>query len=124
MQGFASCTILGNLTRDPALKYTPTGASVCEFGIAVNRKKGPPEARTEEVNYFDVAAFGKTGEVAAQYLSKGRPVAIEGYMEQQRWETQDGQKRSKIAIVANRIHFLPDGRGQGEPADGNEQESQ
>lgn len=114
MQGFASCVIIGNLTRDPALKYSPSGTPVAEFGIAVNRKTGPPEDRREEVSYFDVAAFGKTAEVCAEYLAKGRPVAIEGYMEQQRWETEDGQKRSKIAVIANRVHFLPDGKQRGE----------
>ena len=106
MKGFASCTIVGNLTRDIAMKFMPDGTQIAEFGLAVNRKK----KGEDEVSFFDVTAFGKTAEIAGQYLVKGSPVAIEGRLEQQRWETQDGQKRSKIAVIVNQLHFLPDGK--------------
>ena len=110
MNGFATCIVAGNLVRDPAMKYLPNGTPLCEFGIAVNTKFTKDGEKKEKVSYFDVTVFGKTAEVAAQHLTKGKPVALEGYLEQQRWETEDGQKRSKVGIVANRIHFLPDGK--------------
>lgn len=122
MNGFASCTIVGNLTRDPALKYAPSGTPICEFGLAVNTKYTKDGQKVEEVSYFDITCFGKTAEVAGQYLLKGKPLAIEGRLEQQRWETQDGQKRSKIAVIASRIHFLPDGK-QGQGGEEGEQQS-
>ena len=115
MNGFASVVIIGNLVRDPALKYTPTGTPMAEFGIAVNERwKDASGEKKEEVHYFDVTCFGKTAEFASQYLVKGKPVAVEGKLQQNRWETGDGQKRSKIQVIANRIHFLPDGKGQGQ----------
>jgi len=113
MNGFASCTIVGNLVRDPAMKYLPNGTPLAEFGIAVNERwKDANGEKKEEVSYFDVVTFGKTAEFASQWLTKGKPVAIEGKIQQRRWETEDGQKRSKHEVVANRIHFLPDGKGQ------------
>ena len=121
MNGFAVVTVAGNLVRDPSLKYAPSGTPLCEFGIAVNEKWiGKDGNKQEQVSFFDVTCFGKTAEVAAQYLSKGRPVALEGKLQQQRWETEDGQKRSKVVVIANRIHFLPDGKG-GQGQEGEQQ---
>lgn len=118
MNGFAIVTVAGNLVRDPAMKYLANGTPLCEFGIAVNEKWNEGGEKKERVSYFDVTCFGKTAEVAAQYLTKGKPVALEGKLQQDRWETQDGQKRSKIQVIANRIHFLPDGKGgAGGPGD-------
>ena len=111
MNGFASVIVAGNLVRDPAMKYTPNGTPLCEFGIAVNEQWGQGDNRKEQVSFFDVTCFGKTAEVAAQYLQKGKPVAIEGKLQQQRWENEKGEKRSKVEIIGNRIHFLPDGKG-------------
>lgn len=112
MNGFASVVVVGNLVRDPELKFTPFGTHICEFGIAVNEKrKDNAGEKHEEVSYFDVTCFGKTAEVAGQYLVKGKPVALEGKLQQQRWENKDGQKRSKVVIIVNRLHFLPDGKG-------------
>jgi single-strand DNA-binding protein len=117
MQGFASVVVVGNLVRDPAMKYTPNGTPFCEFGIAVNEKWTQDGEKKERVNFFDVTCFGKTAEVAGQYLTKGKPVAIEGKLQQNRWETESGDKRSKVEIIGNRIHFLPDGKGgQGDQA--------
>lgn len=111
MNGFATVVVAGNLVRDPEMKYAPSGTPICEFGVAVNEKFNKDGEKREEVSYFDVTCFGKTAEVASQYLTKGKPVALEGKLQQQRWENQDGQKRSKIVVIANRIHFLPDGKG-------------
>lgn len=112
MNGFATVMVAGNLTREPSLKYGPTGTPICEFGLAVNERwNGKDGEKKEEVSFFDVACFGKTAEVAAQYLAKGKPVAVEGKLQQQRWETEKGDKRSKIVVIGNRIHFLPDGKG-------------
>lgn len=120
MNGFSSVVIAGNMVRDPAMKYLSNGTALCEFGIAVNKRRTKDGEKIEEVSYFDIVCFGKTAEVAGQYLVKGKPVAVEGELQQQRWETQDGQKRSKIQVIANRFHFLPDGKGgqQGEEEQG------
>lgn len=105
--------LAGNLTRDPELRYLPSGAPVCDFSIAFNRsyKKGSGEM-VQEAHFFDVQAWNRQAEVVAEHLKKGAPVAVEGMVLQNRWETQDGQKRSKLYIRANRVHFLgkrPDG---------------
>lgn len=121
MNGFASVTVIGNLVRDPAMKYTSSGTPLAEFGVAVNERwKDANGEKKEEVHYFDVTSFGKTAEFASQYLVKGKPVAIEGKLVQRRWETEDGQKRSKVEIIANRIHFLPDGKGGQQQENGGE----
>ena len=108
MQSFNQVILMGNLTRDPELRYTPKGSAVCEFGLAVNRQwKGEDGAKKEDVSFFDVVAWGRTGEVAAEYLRKGRPVFIAGRLQQERWDDKTtGQKRSKVKIVAERIQFL------------------
>lgn len=122
MNGFGCVTAAGNLTRDPVLKYLPDGTPLCEFGIAINERwKNKNGEKQERVSFVDITCFGKTAEVAGQYLTKGGPVALEGKLQQDRWETQQGDKRSKIIIVANRIHFLPDGKG-GQGGDQGEQD--
>lgn len=99
--------LVGNLTRDPELKYTPQGSPVCNISIAVNRRwKGKDGQDQEEVSFFDVEAWGRVAETSAQYLKKGRSVIVEGRLKQQRWETQDGQKRSKVIVQADNIEFL------------------
>lgn len=104
--------LMGNLTRDPELRTTPSGQSVCSFSIAVNRSwQGQDGQAQEAVDYFDVTAWGKLGELVNQYLSKGRKCLIQGRLSQRAWE-QDGQKRSKVEVVANDVTFL-DGGGQG-----------
>lgn len=100
-------TLTGNLTRDPELRSLPTGTSVCELGIAVNESvKNPQTGEWEErANFFDVTVWGRQGETCARFLSKGRPVAISGRLRWESWE-QDGQKRSKVKVVANAVQFL------------------
>lgn len=117
MASYNHVTLVGNLTRDPELRYTPGGVAVCDLSLAVNRKwKSGSGEQKEEVGFFEIVAWGKTAEVAAQYLKKGRPVLIGGRLQQDRWETEDGQKRSKIKVVAEQIQFLgsnQDGGGSG-----------
>ena len=97
--------LIGRLTRDAELKYTSGGAAVCKFSIAINRRKKNGEEWTEEAHFFDIVAWGRQGEVLNQYLVKGKQVAIDGELRQNRWE-QDGQSRSKVEIVANTIQLL------------------
>jgi single-strand DNA-binding protein len=101
--------ITGNLTKDPELRTTSGGTSVCKMRVAVNsrRKDSQSGEWVDKPNYFDVTAFGGQGENCANYLSKGRPVAVEGRLEWSEWEAQDGSgKRSKTEIIANSVQFL------------------
>lgn len=110
--------IIGNLTADPDVRTTPRGTPVTELRLAVNRiTSGQNEGeRREEVTYLDVTCWGRQGEIAAQYLAKGRPVFIEGRLQMDTWEDkQTGQKRSRIRIIAENLQLLGsrDGGGQG-----------
>ena len=105
--------LMGNLTRDPELRTTPSGQSVCSFSIAVNRSwQGQDGTQQDAVDYFDVTAWGKLGELVNQYMSKGRRCLIQGRLSQRSWE-QEGQKRSKVEVVANDVTFLDSGSGAG-----------
>jgi single-strand DNA-binding protein len=110
--------ITGNLTKDPELRSTPSGTSVCKLRVAVNsrRKDGASGEWVDKPNYFDVTVWGAQGENCANYLSKGRPVAVEGRLDWREWETQDGQKRQAVEIIANNVQFLGsrDGSGGGD----------
>jgi single-strand DNA-binding protein len=103
--------LTGNLTRDPELGSTPGGLAVCKLGIAVNgrRKNSSTGEWEEKPNFFRITVFGKQGENCAQYLKKGRPVAIDGRLEWSQWEV-DGQKRSSVDIIADTVQFLSGGR--------------
>ncbi len=110
--------LIGNLTADPEVRQTPRGNSLTELRLAVNRvSSGPNEGeRREETTFLDVTCWGRTGEVAAQYLSKGRPVFIEGRLQMDTWEDkQTGQRRSRIRIIAENLQLLGgrDGAPQG-----------
>ena len=100
--------LIGRLTRDSALTYTSGGTAVCKFAIAVNRRRKQGEQWIEEASFFDIVAWGKTGESINQYLVKGKHVAVEGELHQNRWE-QDGQSRSKVEINADNIQLLGGG---------------
>lgn len=111
--------ITGNLTRDPELRSTPGGTSVCKLRVAVNsrRKDGQTGEWVDKPNYFDVTVWGAQGENCANYLSKGRPVAVEGRLDWREWEAKDGGgKRQTVEIIANSVQFLGsrDGSGGGE----------
>lgn len=99
--------LIGNLTRDPELRFTPSGSPVAGFGLAVNRvytnKQGE---KVENVDYFNIVAWAKLAELCAEYIHKGSPVAIEGRLQSRSWETEDGQKRSAVEVVAENVQFL------------------
>jgi len=108
--------LIGNLTRDPEVRYIPSGMAVAEIGLAVNRQytdKGSSE-RKEEVTFVDVTLWGREAELAGEYLAKGRPVMIEGRLQLDSWEDkQSGQKRSKLKVVGERMQFLGSAPGAG-----------
>ncbi len=118
-------TITGNLTRDPELRSLPSGTSVCKLRVAVNsrRKDGASGEWVDKPNYFDVTVWGAQGENCANYLSKGRPVAVDGRLDWREWESQEGQKRQAVEIIADTVQFLGSrdgasgGGGNGAPAD-------
>ena len=107
MTGFNKVILIGNLTKNPELRYTPSGTPVTSFGLAVNRRFKQAADLKEEVCYIDIVVFGKQAEHCGQYLSKGSGVIVDGRLQQRRWETEDGQKRSKHEVVAQSITFLP-----------------
>ena len=99
--------LTGNLTRDPELRSTPSGTSVCSLRIACNtRRKDSSGEWVDKPNYFDVTVWGAQGENCATYLSKGRPVAVDGRLEWREWETQEGAKRQSIDIIADSVQCL------------------
>ena len=107
MTGFNKIILIGNLTKNPDDRYTPSGTPVTNFGLAVNRRYRQAEDQKEEVCYIDIVVFGKQAEHCGQYLSKGNGVIVDGRLQQRRWETEDGQKRSKHEVVAQTVTFLP-----------------
>jgi len=99
--------LTGNLTRDPELRTTPSGTSVCSLRLACNtRRKDASGEWVDKPNYFDVTIWGRQGENAAQYLAKGRPVAVDGRLEWREWDDQQGNKRQSIDIIADSVQFL------------------
>jgi single-strand DNA-binding protein len=108
MTSFNKVVLLGNLTADPAVRYTPNGSAVANFAIAVNRKYKQGDEVKEEVSYIDIVVFGKQAENCGQYLSKGDSALIEGRLQQRRWDDKDtGQKRSKVEVAAQSVTFMP-----------------
>ena len=106
--------LIGRLTRDPELRYTPKGTAVADVGMAVNRRWSNDQGEQEETTFIDVTLWGRQAEVAQQYLAKGSPVYIEGRLRMETWEDKNtGQKRSKLTVVGENMQFLSDGRGGG-----------
>jgi len=114
MSSFNKVILMGNLTRDPELKYTPKGTAVAKFGLAVNRVwRTETGEKKEEVTFVDVDVFGKTAESVSQYMRKGSPLFLEGRLKLDSWEDkQTGQKRSKLGVVADKVQFLGGGQKQ------------
>ena len=104
--------LVGRLTRDPELRYTPAGTAVTSFGLAVNNRRKVGDEWKEGPCFVDVKIFGRMAETSSEYLSKGRQCAIEGRLSYSKWE-KDGQTRSKLEIIANNIQFLGQGQGRG-----------
>jgi len=113
-RSFNQVVLMGNLTRDPELRTTPNGATVCSFSLALNRRyrSGGDGEWQEATDYIDIVAWGPLGERVAQYLTKGRPALVSGRLQSRSWE-QDGNKRSKVEVVANDVTFLGGAPGGG-----------
>jgi len=116
-RSFNQVTLMGNLTRDPELRNTPNGQSVCSFSLALNRSYKAADGNwTEVTDYVDIVAWGPLGERVAQYLTKGRPALVSGRLQSSSWE-KDGQKRSKVEVVANDVTFLGGREGGSQASD-------
>jgi len=99
--------LMGNLTRDPELRYVPSGTAVANFSIAVNRVyKDSAGEKKEEVSFIRVVVWGRMAETCSEYLTKGRPVLVEGRLQSRSWEAQDGQKRSTLEVIAQSVQFI------------------
>lgn len=100
--------LIGNLTRDPELRYTPQGTAVASFGLACNRRwKGPNGEEREDTLFVDVNSFGRQAEVISEYMSKGRPIFVEGRLKLDQWQDKEtGAKRSKVVVVVENFQFL------------------
>jgi len=109
MAEYNKVILVGNLTRDPDLRYTPAGMAVCEFPLAAHHRYRAHDAVKEEVCYIDVVVFGRMGENTKEHLHKGSRVLVDGRLTQRRWETPEGQKRSKHEVVANTVQFIDTG---------------
>ena len=122
MASFNKVILLGNLTRDPEVRYTPKGSAVADLGIAVNRQYTLENGeKREEVTFVDVTFWGRTAEVAGEYLKKGRPVFIEGRLQLDTWDDkQSGQKRSKLKVIGETMQMLGSPRGGGAANGGDE----
>ena len=115
MSNFNKVILMGNLTRDPQLKYLPSNTPVCDFGLAINHRWRDKDGnQKEDVCFVDVSAFGRQGEVINQYMTKGKSILIEGRLKLDTWTGQDGQKRSKHGVIVENFTFVgPRDAGQG-----------
>jgi single-strand DNA-binding protein len=118
MASFNKVILMGNLTKDPEIRYTPNGTAVANFRLAVNHRYKQGEETKEDVCFIDIVVFGKQGEGCGQYLHKGNGVIIDGRLQERRWETEEGQKRSKYEVVAQSVRFLPKKDSSGSGAEG------
>lgn len=117
MASYNKIILMGNLTRDPQLSYTPANMAICKFGIATNRTSKDREGNPrEEVCFVDCTLFGRGGEVFNQYMKKGQPVLVDGRLSLNRWTTPEGDKRSKHEVIVDRFTFVG-GRGGDSPPD-------
>lgn len=115
-KGFNKVVLMGNLVRDPETRQTPSGQSVTSFTLAVNRQWSQDGEKRESVSYIDCVAWGKPGEIIAQYVSKGRALLVSGRLDQRSWDDKEtGQKRSKIEVIVEDFNFV-DSRGGGSDA--------
>ena len=110
MASYNKVILMGNLTRDPELRYTANGTAVASFGLAINRRFQLEGVWKDEVCFVDITVWGKQAENCNQYLTKGRGVLIDGRLNYRTWETDEGQKRSKLDVVATTVQFLPRGK--------------
>jgi single-strand DNA-binding protein len=107
MANFNKVILMGNLTRDPELRYTPSGTAVADFGLAINRRRRNASGeRRDETCFVDVTAWGRQAEVVNEYLSKGSPIFLEGRLQLDEWTSSDGQRRSKLKVVLEGFQFI------------------
>lgn len=110
MSNYNRVILIGNLTRDPEVCHTPSNQAVANFGLAINRRYTTSSGeKREETTFVDCEAWGKTGEAIGQYLTKGRPVFVEGRLKLDTWEEKDGSKRSKLKVVVDTFQFIDSG---------------
>ncbi|PYL87391.1 MAG: single-stranded DNA-binding protein [Verrucomicrobia bacterium] len=129
MASFNKVILLGNLTRDPEVRYTPKGSAVCDLGIAVNRVYTTEGGeKREEVTYVDVVLWARLAEIAGEYLKKGRPIFIEGRLQMDTWDDkQTGQKRTRLRVVGETMQLLgsrPSGTGASGPTEATDEDRQ
>jgi len=106
--------LMGNITRDPELRYTPSGTAICEFGLATNRRYTTRDGeQRDETCFVDLTMWGKRGAVISEYLHKGDPIFVEGRLKYDSWEGQDGRRRSKLNVVVENFEFIGGRRGEG-----------
>ena len=110
MASFNRVILAGNLTRDIELRETPGGASVADAGLAVNDRRKQGDEWVDETSFVDLTLWGRTAENAAEYLSKGSPILIEGRLKQDSWQNDAGEKRTKLKVVVDRLQFLSNGK--------------
>ncbi|RZO85311.1 MAG: single-stranded DNA-binding protein [Kiritimatiellaceae bacterium] len=119
MASFNRVMLMGNLTRNPELRYTPSGSAVADLGLAVNESfKNKSGETVEQTCFVDVVVWGRQAETASEYLQKGSPVFVEGRLQFDQWESQQGEKRSKLRVRAERVQFLSSGGGAGGASSG------
>ncbi|MDQ8186929.1 single-stranded DNA-binding protein [Pelagicoccus sp. SDUM812002] len=106
MANFNKVILLGNLTRDPELRVTPKGTSVCQFGMAVNRVYRSGDETQEETTFVDLEAWGKQAEIISKYVSKGNPLFVEGRLKFDSWESKEGEKRSKLKVIVENMQLM------------------
>jgi single-strand DNA-binding protein len=118
-QGINRVMLVGNLTADPEMRHTQGGLAICALRLAVNGREKDGEEWKDRADFFDITVFGRQAEACDQYLSKGKPVAIDGRLRQERWQTDGGDNRSRVKVIADHVQFLnsrEDGeRGGGDP---------
>jgi single-strand DNA-binding protein len=117
MASFNRVILVGNLTRDVELRYTPAQTAVCDIGLAVNERVKRNDQWTDECTFVDITLFGRTAEVAGEYLKKGSPVLIEGRLKLDAWTDNTGQKRSKLKVVGEKLQMLGGGKRDSQERD-------
>ena len=117
MPHFNKVILMGHLTRDPDLRFIQSGTPVAQFGLAINRRRNGEGGPKEEVTFIEVVAWGRLAEICGEYLTKGAPILVEGRIQQDRWETEEGEHRSQLKVIAETVRFLPWGRSREEEDD-------
>ena len=113
MASYNKVLLMGNLTRDPETRYLPSGMAVSEFGLAVNDRVKKGDEWVDRATFVDITVFGRQAETAGEYLKKGSPAFVEGRLQLDTWESKEGEKRSKLKVVAENVKFLGTGAGRG-----------